>query len=170
MSPASPSQADPIPSGRHHVSLALQLILIVSYSSISQPLPLCRYPCLLLSLSVGFSPSMASPGWRLLQPVLSPGFEDDLSMFSLWGQPCHPAPASVTPGDTWGNAVPCEQTGDICMVAAGCVGTCATEVDRGGPLGLDPPQSPLCLVGDCSSGDTGVTTGLQDGQARQRLP
>lgn len=56
-------------------------------------------------------------------------------MLSLWGQPCHPAPASVTPGDTWGNVVSCEQTRDICMLATGCVGTCGTEVDRGFPWG-----------------------------------
>lgn len=55
------------------------------------------------------------------------------------------------------------------MVATEYTGTCATEADRGGPLGLDPPQSPLCLGGDCSSGDAGVTTGPQGGQARQRL-
>lgn len=56
------------------------------------------------------------------------------------------------------------------MLATGCVGTYPTEVDREGSLGLHPPQSPLGLVSDCSSGDTGVTTVLQGGQARQRLP
>lgn len=54
------------------------------------------------------------------------------------------------------------------MVTTEGMGTCATEVDRGGPLGLDPPQTLLCLFSDCSSGDAGVT-GSQGGKARQRL-
>lgn len=61
VSPASPSQADPIPSGWHQVSLALQVILIVSYSSISQPLTPCRYPCLQPCPSLWTS----APPWHL---------------------------------------------------------------------------------------------------------
>lgn len=135
---ASPSQADPIPGGWHQVFLALQVTLIVSYSSISQPLPPCRYPCLQPCPSLWTS----APPWHLQAEDYSQGLGcaqswvwDDLSMLSLWGQPCHPAPASVTPGDTWGNVVSCEQTRDICMLATGCVGTCGTEVDRGFPWG-----------------------------------